>query len=270
MKTTFRAIVAFLPPALLVVAACKPAPSAPPCPSTIADLPAAQQSASTFTCSCPANASSAPGSVWGDGVYTTDSNICKSAVHSGVVSAAGGAVTVNKSAGCGAYASTSANGVTSQTWGPWASSFYFSGKGNGTCSAGAAAAVTSAPAAAPVASAATLGSASGSPTTACPNDFLSIPNSANVSRFICKCNPGSATGSVWGSSAYTRDSSICAAAVHAGAASASAGGVVTVQPLPSCKGYAASTRNGVSSGSWGSFDKGSYSFVGFGSGSCDP
>jgi hypothetical protein len=42
-------------------------------------------------------------------------------------------VTVKKSAGCSAYTGTVANGVTSQAWGPFDSSFYFSGSGTGAC-----------------------------------------------------------------------------------------------------------------------------------------
>jgi hypothetical protein len=271
IRTLARAAIALVPTFAIAAAACKPAPSAPPCPSTLRELPAAQQGTSSVTCSCPANAGSVGGTVWGDGTYTTDSNICKSAVHAGVVSAAGGTVTVNKSAGCSAYASSTSNGVTSQTWGPWDTSFYFSGKGSGTCPAGAAAAATSAPPAAAAASpAVAAGPAAGSPSTACPSNFLAIPDQASVGRFVCKCNAGSATGSVWGSSLYTRDSSICAAAAHAGAISSTAGGVVTVQSAPPCKSYSSSTKNGVTSGAWGSFDRGSYSFVGFGAGTCDP
>jgi hypothetical protein len=139
IRTFVRRAVALVPAAILALAACKPAPNAAPCPATLADLPADQQGAATLTCSCPANAATASGSVWGNGTYTTDSNICRSAAHAGAVSGSGGNITLKRSPGCPAYGSSSANGVTSETWGPWGSSFYFDGKGSGACAASAAA-----------------------------------------------------------------------------------------------------------------------------------
>ena len=78
---------------------------------------------------------------------------------------------------------------------------------------------------------------------------------------------GSARGTVWGTDVYTDDSSVAAAAVHAGVhapdASGNIAGTVTVTILPGQSAYPASARNGVSSASWGSW-AGSYSFAGAG------
>ena len=47
----------------------------------------------------------------------------------------------------------------------------------------------------------------------CPNDFQ-----GRNAALTCQCPPGStAAGTVWGSGAYTTDSRICRAAMHAGA-----------------------------------------------------
>ncbi len=65
---------------------------------------------------------------------------------------------------------------------------------------------------------------------------------------------------VYGTDLYTVDSSICKAAVHAGLISPKAGGVVTIQIKPDASSYTGSTRNGVSSKSYGAYE-GSYVFV---------
>lgn len=62
---------------------------------------------------------------------------------------------------------------------------------------------------------------------------------------------------VWGSDPYTDDSSVCAAAVHAGVITTEDGGGVTIEVLGEQESYDASTANGVTTfdyGSWpGSF-----------------
>ena len=119
--------------ALALAVACKPGPPPPACAATFKDMAVADQNSLFTICSCPANAGTGEGSVWGSGVYTTDSNICKAAVHAGAVTSSGGTVTVKKTAGCGSYTGTTANGVTTQSWGSFDSSFYFSGSGTGVC-----------------------------------------------------------------------------------------------------------------------------------------
>jgi hypothetical protein len=69
-----------------------------------------------------------------------------------------------------------------------------------------------------------------------------------------------ANGSLWGTEVYTADSSICLAAVHAGALP-QGGGVVTVHREYGHPAYRGSIRNGVQSSDYGSYDT-SYRFVG--------
>jgi hypothetical protein len=73
-------------------------------------------------------------------------------------------------------------------------------------------------------------------------------------RQTCQCPDGFAQGRIWGSNPYTADSNLCTAALHAGMIG-TGGGVVQVVGRPGSDAYPASTRNGVASGSWGSFGR---------------
>ncbi len=75
---------------------------------------------------------------------------------------------------------------------------------------------------------------------------------------------GTGGSAIWGTDVYTDDSSVARAAVHAGVVAAGQTKVVTVTILPGQASYPASTRNGVTSASWGAWS-GSYSFAGAGS-----
>ncbi|HSN31020.1 MAG TPA: LCCL domain-containing protein [Kofleriaceae bacterium] len=99
---------------------------------------------------------------------------------------------------------------------------------------------------------------------ACPSTFKDLGTTTGDTR--CTCSAASAKGSVWGVDTYTQDSSLCAAAVHAGAIPAS-GGEVTVRPAAGCQTYAGLPRNGITSASWGNYP-GSFYFVGKGNGAC--
>lgn len=74
---------------------------------------------------------------------------------------------------------------------------------------------------------------------------------------------GASGGPVWGTDVYTDDSSVARAAVHAGVVAVGQTRTVVVTILPGQSSYAASTRNGVSTASWGAWS-GSYSFAGGG------
>jgi hypothetical protein len=64
---------------------------------------------------------------------------------------------------------------------------------------------------------------------------------------------GSTAGSVWGTDVYTDDSTLAAAAVHAGVLQNGQTGIVQVTLLPGRGSYAGSTRNGVTSSDWGEY-----------------
>ena len=69
---------------------------------------------------------------------------------------------------------------------------------------------------------------------------------------ICQCPAGAPGGSVWGSGPYTADSNICAAARHSGVVPEQ-GGVLQLVRRPGQSSYEGSTRNGVTTGSWGAY-----------------
>lgn len=79
-------------------------------------------------------------------------------------------------------------------------------------------------------------------------------------RVLLICPPnGQPTSEVYGTDTYTDDSSVCAAAAHAGLITPVAGGPVTIVIGAGRSSYLASTRNGVTSKSFGHWS-GSFSF----------
>nr|WP_249344797.1 LCCL domain-containing protein [Corallococcus exiguus] len=86
-------------------------------------------------------------------------------------------------------------------------------------------------------------------------DFTSY-RGQNGTRLRCNCGPVGG-GTVWGTDLYTDDSNSCAAAVHAGVIAAS-GGNVTVTIQPGQASYTGTTRNGITTLSYGAWS-GSYS-----------
>jgi hypothetical protein len=75
-----------------------------------------------FEVVCPPGCKSA-GTVWGSGPYTTDSSICRAAIHAGVVTDDdGGTVKVTVSEGEKKYSGTKKNGVKTEDYGDYAHS----------------------------------------------------------------------------------------------------------------------------------------------------
>lgn len=72
--------------------------------------------------------------------------------------------------------------------------------------------------------------------------------------------PGGSVGAVWGTDVYTNDSSIGTAAVHAGLITFNTGGRVTIELVEGKPSYQGSSRNGVTSDSYGDWG-GSFRFV---------
>ncbi|MEZ5669399.1 MAG: LCCL domain-containing protein [Alphaproteobacteria bacterium] len=170
------------------------------------------------------------GRVWGTGTYTADSALCQAAMHAGAVGPGGGTVTVQGAPGLTVYQGTAAFGVTSMNFGAYGWSFTFPGI------------------------VAQTSSVPGAP--ACPGDMLDL-RGTNTPR-TCHCAPDALVGGVWGTDVYTDDSTICAAALHAGFVGPD-GGVVTAVPAPGQASYRGSDRNGIASQDYGSWD-GSYVF----------
>ena len=173
---------------------------------------------------------STTGPVWGTDQYTNDSLLAAAAVQAGVLKAGEtGIVKVTMLPGVAYYHGSTRNGVTSQDWqnaGDYVSYKVELGP------AVATATTTNCPANAPAA-----------PPTM--TDYLH-----SVGQSFCFTLTGDAAGAVWGTDQYTNDSSLAAAAVHAGALKQGETGVVKVTMQPGIPSYRGSTRNGVSSQDW--------------------
>lgn len=83
---------------------------------------------------------------------------------------------------------------------------------------------------------------------------------SNVGTVYYVVLEGSTGDRVWGDGVYTYDSDLSAAAVHAGVLAVDQSDIVAVRVLPGQSEYKGSTRNGITTGSWGAYD-GSYEFV---------
>ncbi|CAH1238318.1 CRISPLD1 [Branchiostoma lanceolatum] len=79
----------------------------------------------SFTIDCPADCASTGSTIWGDGIYTDDSSICRAAIHAGMIGDSGGEVTVYMLGGQDSYEGSEANGVSSLHYGSWGGSFGF-------------------------------------------------------------------------------------------------------------------------------------------------
>lgn len=167
------------------------------------------------------------GSVWGSSPYTDDSSISAAAVHSGALAdGENGLVKITLLPGQASYTASTSHGVSASAYGNWSGSFSIS-KWNydGTTLDGLV----------------NFGYWDG------------IRGTFNVSL------TGAGSGSIWGTDTYTSDSALAKAAVHAGKLSVGQTAVVPVTLLAGQSSYVGSTRNGVSSSSWGSYGL-SYSF----------
>lgn len=91
------------------------------CPS---NATAFRGSGRTVTCRCTDSATTS-GSVWGTGVYTDDSKICRAAVHAGKIGSRGGVVTFTTLSGQSSYSASMRNGVSTASFGSWSGSYRF-------------------------------------------------------------------------------------------------------------------------------------------------
>ena len=76
----------------------------------------------TYKFKCPSNGKES--AVWGTDIYTLDSSICSAAVHAGKVAlASGGSVTIELRPGESSYKGTTRNGIKTNDYGQYGSSF---------------------------------------------------------------------------------------------------------------------------------------------------
>lgn len=186
---------------------------------------------------CPPAPAGGLRTIYGDYTYTSDSSICAAATHASLITRGlGGNVRFRIKGEQQIYFKAIRNGVESSSFGAFATSFSFINQTTG--------AEITPPSAPPI-------GVSDSATSY--DDYLG-------STFTFICPPGAANGgSVWGTDIYTSDSSVCRAAIHAGKSSNASGGQVTILIIPGQLSYASSSRNGVTTSSYGQWG-GSYSF----------
>lgn len=160
------------------------------------------------------------GSVWGTDIYTDDSYLSASVVHAGVLEdGETGAVMVTILPGEDEYTGTERNDVISWDYGEWSGSY-----------------IVEALPAHVIAEEGVMGD---------PGNLTEYRGlDGDVFEFEVT---GDAWGSLWGTDIYTDDSSLAAAAVHAGVLEDGETGIVTVTILPGEEAYAGSERNGIES-----------------------
>ena len=150
------------------------------------------------------------GTVWGTGIYTSDSNMNAAALHAGVVAQGNTKVVqIIRLPGQASYQGTSRNGVATRDYGAWGASFKFAGVD------------------------------------------VDLRPSPSVVQTETVSVTGEAGGRVWGSGVYTGDSSMNAAAVHAGVVSVGQTKTVRIARLPGQASYQGSSRNGVTTLDYG-------------------
>jgi hypothetical protein len=159
--------------------------------------------------------------VWGTTTYTDDSALETAAVHAGLLRAGqSGIVKVRPLPGQDRYDATNQNGVQSGAYGPQRGSYQFVAVALETRTR-----------------------------TSSLSSYRDL-----VGHAVTLPAVGTIGGSVWGSDVYTDDSSIAAAAVHAGVLSVGEFGFLKITIMPGQPRYEGSPRNGVTSQSYGSFD----------------
>ena len=144
-------------------------------------------------------ARSTDGAVWGTDVYTDDFDLCRAALHAGVIGTDGGPITVPRSKGRALYIGSSRNAVASNDYGSYDASIAFTG--------------TASPPRGP---------------EPCPGSL--VINRDLPTPFTCTCRGEAArrgSGAVWGTDAYADRSDLCRAALHAEVITAE-GGSITV------------------------------------------
>jgi len=212
---------------VVAAAAVSPLAAQSPCPDNFTGY-GQLAAGKSITCTCAAERTGT-GSVWGSDRYTADSSVCRAALHAGKIKATGGKVTVYAFGRCEQFTGTTRHGVATADWGGYDHTFAFAKEIR--CAG-------EAPAGGP---------------PACPQNAVGLREQPPASGHQCHCGSAAMHGALWGTDLYTLDSSVCAAARHAGAVPA-AGGDVTIFIGGRCGSFEASTRNGVDSGSWGPYD----------------
>lgn len=165
--------------------------------------------------------------LYGTDVYTDDSSVCTAAAHAGLITVdRGGAVIVEIRPGQSSYDARQRNGVGSLPYRSFPGSFIVEA----------------------------------APQEISWSQSVTEYRGRNGQRLMLACPANGSARTIYGSDVYTDDSPVCPAAVHAGLITFENGGSVTLEIRPGENAYAATTRNGVTSTSYGAW-RGSFVFV---------
>jgi hypothetical protein len=179
------------------------------------------------------------GSVWGNGIYTDDSDVSTAAVHAGIVKfGETKTVRVTILPGQSSYGGSWRNGVRSEEYIEFDGSFKFTD--------------VSLPLS-------TQSLSEGIGITTREEDIYLVEYQGKHGTVINLIVTGDIEGDVWGTDIYTDDSDISAAAVHAGILKVGETKTISITILPGQSSYSGSSRNGVESGDYGEWD-GSFKF----------
>lgn len=198
--------------------------------------------------------------VWGTDVYADDSAICVAARHAGVYDGEEDTfVLLEFLPGQKGYRGSEKHGITTHHWGTWPRSFAVHALNAGTSARSmrsrsaaedqpqvAAAPFGIRAASAPVEEDNKVGR---NQAVDCSLRGDELPGNVGT-RHTIRCPSGCNTERVWGSGPYTDDSSVCAAAIHAGAIPLNEGGLVRVVKEGPLKNAKASAAHGVESQAW--------------------
>ena len=185
--------------------------------------------------SCVCVHGSIGGTVYGSGRYGPASWVCDAAVHAGVLTKPGGAVTFYRQPDCPRLWGSEGNGAVSINWGAATATYSFTAE---------------APPCPPA-------PGDGSEVQPCPGTLQSLVEWPEGKGFDCTCEWSKRQrGSVWGRNIYAIHSDVCNAAQHVGAVKPP-GSTVTVFLGGGCSYFAgASTSiNFVTSSRWGDADR---------------
>nr|CAB3262674.1 uncharacterized protein LOC100181691 [Phallusia mammillata] len=170
---------------------------------------------------CPSGCQNITERLWGTGIYTDGSYICAAAIHDGAITDFGGVVTLYRGGAMAAFFSSTQNGITSKSYSWWYASVSF--------------------------------------IDLCGQQGDQLQFSDEISRsFTCPSNCQESSSNVWGTGIYTKNSHVCAAAIHSGSIPVS-GGQITVYNTVGLPSYLGSEQNGIISQTYGSW-RDSFSF----------
>lgn len=190
------------------------------------------------------------GPLWGSGIYTDDSSPAVAAVHAGLVQPGQRAqVTITLLDGLPAFEGSTANGVTSQAYGPWQGAFKIERAANP-----------------PKPDAAPADQKPGEKPAdkkAAPAKVMKDPGNFHDCRefigvtFDCEVT-GSLEGKIWGAGIYAEDSPLATAAVHAGVLQPGEKGIVHVTIVAPPEKFEGRTMNGITSLPYGKMGECAY------------